>query len=326
MIQGENSVFELIRCDSETAWLKQRTKGVGGSDVAAIMGVSPFKSPLDVWLEKTGRVDVGGADSPYMAFGRVFEPIIGAWYKQNHKDMHVRRVNAICRSIERPWAQASLDYEIRDYVSNTWGVLEIKTARSARDWGEESQGIDGVPLYYQAQVLHYLSVTGREYAHLCVFFRDSCEYRTYLIKPDAKDLEAVNNAVNTFWHDYVEADKMPALVPDDVSKLADAYPVEDEIIGRAEDNMQFNELVEAYRLAAVEEKEAGAKKKLAQAELLAIIGENLGAASDVYEVRRVVRNVARFDTKAFKAAYPELYKQFTPEAKPQNGGIRIKEL
>ena len=135
MISGENQHFTLVRCESDEDWLAERRKGIGGSDVAAIMGLSAYSTPYQVWLEKTQGIHEDISEKPAVMWGNILEPVVGEHYMDCHPDRHVRRVNAIARSIGRPWAQASLDYEVRDPELG-WGVLEIKTAgwRREQDW------------------------------------------------------------------------------------------------------------------------------------------------------------------------------------------------
>lgn len=319
MIYGENTNFELIRCETDDEWREQRNKGIGGSDVAALMGLSPWKTPLQLWLEKTGREQPEDiSERPYVRFGVLMEPVIGDWYKKEYKSMQVRRVNAMCRSISRPWAQASLDYEIKDYVSETWGVLEIKTARSSKDWD------DGVPLYYQTQVLHYLSVTGREYAHVAVFFRDTCEFKVFLVLPDKDDLEAVAKAVDSFWHDYVEADQMPAVEGSDTGTLARLFESSGEILP-ADEPDELDGLIISYRAALESEKQAKAQKDTYAAKIQQLIGNNKGLETMRYRVTSVRSKRAVFDSKRFREEHPDTYAQYTTET-VRNGGLRIKEL
>lgn len=317
-VYGENKDFRLVRCKDDAEWLKQRVEGVGGSDVAAVMGLSPWRTPIDVWLEKTGRKDTDGQPSAAMRFGSVFEPIACEDYKQRNPSMTVRRVNAVCQSITRPWAQASLDYEIQDHVSKTWGVLEIKTARSAKDWA------DGIPLYYQTQVLHYLSVTKRLYAHVHVFFRDTCEYKTYLVRPDAEDLQAVVNAVDDFWNNYVKADRMPTATGGDTATLANMYGDTGEY-ATPDDVAEFESLVTQYQTAASFEKAAKERKAEITAQLQQMAGDAKGIESDSYRVTVIRSNRTRLDSKRLQAEQPDIYAQYST-TKTQFGGIKIKEF
>ena len=319
MISGENKHFTLIRCEDAEGWLEQRTKGVGGSDVAAIMGLSPWRTPLQVWLEKTGReLPQDISDKPYVAFGNIMEPVIGKWYAEQFPTFTVRRVNAICKSISRPWAQASLDYEV--YDGRRWGVLEIKTARTAQDWQE------GVPAYYLTQVTHYLSVTGRAFAYVAVFFRDTCEFKAFYIERDEEDIAAVDQAVDTFWHDYVEAGIMPQLTgtEGEMKSLTGWHGLSDGEV-RFTLDPEANQAISDYQDAAAREKQAKADKTEAATKLAAQIGKGKGLETDVARVTWVRREVTKLDTKRLQAEHPEIWEQYAYR-QVQNGELRIKEL
>ena len=319
MISGENKHFTLIRCEDNDGWLEQRTKGVGGSDVAAIMGLSPWRTPLQVWLEKTGREtpqDI--SEKPYVAFGNTMEPVIGRWYAEQFPTFTVRRVNAICQSISRPWAQASLDYEVND--GRRWGVLEIKTARTAQDWQ------DGVPDYYLTQVTHYMSVTGRPFADVAVFFRDTCEYKVFRVERDPEDVAAVDQAVDTYWHDYVEADVMPAITGTDgeMKSLTGWHGLPDGEV-RFTLDPEANQAISDYQDAAAREKQAKADKTEAATKLAAQIGKGKGLETDVARVTWVRSEVTKLDTKRLQAEHPEIWQAYSYR-QVRNGGLRIKEL
>lgn len=318
MISGENDKFTLIRCVSDEEWLRQRTKGIGGSDVAAIMGFSPWKTPAQVWFEKTGRVEPEDlSDKPYVQFGNIMEPLVGRWYAKRHPERTVRRVNAICQSIERPWAQASLDYEVKDGL--VWGVLEIKTARTAKDWA------DGVPPYYLTQIYHYMSVTGRPFADVAVFFRDSCEFAEYRVEYDPEDGKAVDADVDTFWHEFVEGDAMPELVGTggEAQDLTGYF-------GKAQADLvsagaEADELIAAYQDASEREKKAKADKTAASTKLIGMIGEAKGLVTDVAKVTWVRSERESLDTKALKDERPDVWAKYAKRS-VRNGGLRVKEL
>jgi len=319
-ISGENEKFTLTRCDTNEDWLAQRKLGIGGSDVAALMGLSPWKTPAQLFLEKTGRVEAEDlSDKPYVAFGNLMEPLIGDWYKIQYPKRTVRRVNAICKSIERPWAQASLDYEVKDPELG-WGVLEIKTARSAKDWQ------DGVPLYYLTQITHYMQVTNRPFADVAVFFRDTCEFACYRVEYDPTDGDVVREAVDEFWNDYVCKGVMPELVgtTGEVSDLLSAHGTAVSDFKTTTDQEAI-EAISAYQLAAEREKQAKADKTKATATLSNLIGDAKGIVTDVARVTWVRSVQKRFDVKRFAQECPDLYEQYTTEY-VRNGGLRIKEL
>ena len=316
-IFGENDRFTLVRCKDESEWLAERRKGIGGSDVAAIVGLSPWKTPAQLWMEKTHRVeaeDIG--KRPYVAFGNIMEPIIGRWFAEQHPEFKVRRVNAICRSIERPWAQASLDYEV--YDGESWGVVEVKTARTAKDWA------DGAPDYYLTQGLHYLDVTGRGYVYFSVFFRDTCEFAEYRVARNEGDVAYIRSAVDDFWNNYVLKDVMPMVVgtAGEASDLASMWPSGS---GFTPAGSEADELIVAYQDAARRERQANAEKTEASTKLIELIGDAKGLSTDVARVTWVRGERETFDVKGLKAKQPDIYAKYASKTF-RNGGIRVSEI
>lgn len=318
-VKGEGSLFELVRTPDgdRDAWLEQRRKGVGGSDVAAIMGLSPYRGAYEVWAEKMGLVEAPDiSDKPAVTWGNVLEPVVGRHYAENHPDRDVRRLNAVCRSIARPWAQASLDYEVRD-PGLGWGVLEIKTAglRSAGHWE------DGVPLFYQTQVAHYLSVTGRPFADVAVLIGGQ-DYREYRIMRDEGDIAAVDGAVDAFWERVRTGEEPPADgSPGEAEALFRRHPKDDGEVWECPGMP-----VEVADYVYCKEVADAAKKRLDAASdaLKQLIGERRGIACDGYVVTWARGTKKRFDSKAFREDHPDLYGAYTTEG-PANMGLRIKE-
>lgn len=318
MIDGENKFFTTIVCDSDEEWLEQRRNGVGGSDVAAIMGISKWSTPMRVWMQKL-RPDPNDdiSDKPYVRFGTFMEPHIGAWYQSEHPDREVRRVNAICQSIDRPWAQASLDFEVRD-PDLGWGVLEIKTAGNDKDWQ------DGVPQYYLTQVIHYMSVTGRAFADVAVFFRDTCEFSEYRVMRDEEDIDAVNDAVDDFWHNYVETGVMPDIMPDDMSAYAFVTGSPDgEIV--EDGDPETDEIIARYLDASEAERSARETKRAASAELVQRIGNHKGLSTMTSVVTWTRKHMRRFDVKRFMDDHRDLYDLYCVD-KIENGGIKVRDI
>jgi len=151
---------------SRDDWLAVRKTGIGGSDAAAAVGLSPYVSQLELWLEKTGRdahltkPDPADTTEP-IYWGTLLEPIVAAAYTQQ-TGHRVRKVNAILQHPTVPFMLANLDREIVGVPGVQ--ILECKTAGEfgARLWR------DGVPEYVQLQVQHQLAVTGKRAAEVAV--------------------------------------------------------------------------------------------------------------------------------------------------------------
>ena len=149
-------------------WLQVRRSGIGGSDAAAALGLSKWKSPLELWEEKALGKSQSKQDSEPMRWGRLLEPVI--------REEFSRRTGfavSVCRSMLRapqwPWMQANLDGLI-EIPGRGIGVFEVKTASAFKDsdWSGNDDSHPRCPDAYALQVAHYLAVTGLEYAVLCV--------------------------------------------------------------------------------------------------------------------------------------------------------------
>lgn len=318
-VKGEGTLFTLVRTPDgdREAWLDQRRKGVGGSDVAAIMGLSPYRGAYEVWAEKSGLIEAPDiSDNPAVIWGNILESVIGEHYAENHPDREVRRLNAVCQSIERPWAQASLDYEVKDPELG-WGVLEIKTA------GQRSEGKwdDGVPLFYQTQVAHYLSVTGRAFADVAVLIGGQ-DYREYRLMRDEDDIRAVQSAVDEFWQRVQTGDEPPIDgSPGEAEALLKRHQTSDGEVWECCDMPR-----EVADYIYYKETADAAKERLAKAgnALKRLIGDHKGIKCPDYIVTWPRGTKKTFDSKRFMEDHPDLYEQYA-KAVPSNFGIRIKE-
>lgn len=201
---------ELSRED----WLHARKSGIGSSDAAAAVGLNPYKSQLELWMEKTGR-DAGlpkpdpEDDTSPMYWGTLLEMFVASHYTKKTGN-RIRRVNAVLQHPEYAWMLANLDREVTG--SDEVQILECKTAgmNGARLWRE------GVPEYVQLQVMHQLAVTGKAAADVAVLVCGN-EFRTYRIERDDTLIARLIELEAQFWQ-YVETDTAP---PADGSDSAD---------------------------------------------------------------------------------------------------------
>ncbi|WP_042302652.1 YqaJ viral recombinase family protein [Paraburkholderia kururiensis] len=201
---------ELSRDD----WLAVRRTGIGGSDAAAAVGLNPYMSPLELWLDKTGRAEgLPGPDpddttSPTY-WGTLLEPIVAASYTKQTGNK-VRRVNAVLRHPTIPFMLANLDREI--VGARNVQILECKTAGDfgARLWR------NGVPEYVELQVQHQLAVTGKTAAHVAVLLCGQA-LEVFRIERDEGLIARLVELEARFWQ-YVESDTPP---PADGSESAD---------------------------------------------------------------------------------------------------------
>jgi putative phage-type endonuclease len=137
-------------------FLADRRKGIGGSDVAAILGLSPWKTPLDVYLDKIGegRETDSEAAIERMKWGNLLEDVIAAEYAER-EGVKIERVSAILQDAAEPRFLANLDRII--YAPTGNGILECK---NVGEYSADAWDGDRVPDSYMAQMQWYLGVTG----------------------------------------------------------------------------------------------------------------------------------------------------------------------
>lgn len=279
-----SGLFDVHRFKARTQaersamWLGFRTEGVGGSDMSTILGLNPYATPYDLWLEKTGRVqpeDIG--DRWPVERGNALENVLRKRFRRIHPDWHiVDGTNVSLVSKAHPVMHASLDGFIFDPTALQWGVLEIKTAsayKGQHDWHDEDGNLIAPP-YYVAQVTHYLAVTGFDFA---VFYADIGESEPVEVRVqrDDADCEAVIKAAEDFWG-YVERGEMPQLTG--TRDVLNAYPADDGTLEQVVDS-EFDRLCSLYRAHKdAEAAERKAAKGIAD-QLTPLIAERKGLIS-----------------------------------------------
>lgn len=196
-------------------WLKARNKGLGGSDIGAILGLSPYKTAVDVWLEKTGR-SVNDANTLPMRFGTFAEAFVADEYEAA-TGRQVQRFNAMLQRHDYPFMLANVDRlvipegaKVASHKSEirTDTGLECKTASAftAKDWGEECS--DQMPQSYLVQCAWYMAVTGCAHWDLAALIGNA-DFRVFNLSRDL-DLEDMMIArAREFWEGHVLKDIAP---------------------------------------------------------------------------------------------------------------------
>lgn len=154
--------------EDETAWLEARKKGIGGSEAAAVLGISPWVSPLALYLRKTGQMPEQES-SERMQWGLDLEDAVAKYYeRETGRKLYSPQPYTIFQSQKYPFMQCTIDKLIEQFDDRGPGVVQIKTAGPGMisEWQEE------VPLYYQVQIQHEMAVMGYKWGSFAVFFGD----------------------------------------------------------------------------------------------------------------------------------------------------------
>lgn len=305
------------------AFLNERRTGIGGSDQAAIAGLSQWATPLDVYLQKIGA-DHDGETSDAAQRGIDLEPVLMAAYEMK-VGRAIERTPAMLRHAQHPELLCHLDG--RD-IADPSRIIEGKTSRNPEDWA------NGAPTPYALQAQHNMLVAEaticdlpaliateeaftvlrrwfaeqKDVAVIARFVIESLDFRIVTIERDEEMADALKASALEFWHDHV----LPRVPPpirsvDDARKL---WPQSKPASIEATDQIVA---IEAD-LREIEVRMDVGEKALAQ--FKASIHEFMGENDTLTYQGRTLRTwktqkASRFDSTAFKAAHPDLVEKFT---------------
>lgn len=203
---------------SREEWLKNRTK-IGGSDASAIVGLNPYLDNVTLWEIKTGkRQQEDISDKPYVQYGTQAEMHLRGLFRLDFPQYIVEYVdNNMFLNDEYPWAHASLDGWLTDQDGRK-GILEIKTTEILQSMQKEKWNHQ-IPDNYYIQILHYLMVTGFDFAVLKAQLKTVfngvpyLQTKHYFIERSdvEEDIQYLANEEKKFWK-HVQERKRPALI------------------------------------------------------------------------------------------------------------------
>lgn len=312
-----------------------RKTGLGGSDAAAIVGLSPYATPLDIYRDKTSE-RVKQTTEP-MQRGHALEPFVKSLFELK-TGWRVEERSTTQRHGDYPFMLAHLD----GVLPSEQALVEFKTAlytsKTFEEWGQP--GTDEIPKHYLIQVAHYASVMNVETVYLGVLFGDDklfkayqslyalaletgkplsahelenlrCDLRVYVYKRHADLTRKLIQKERAFWFDHVQKNQPPAPQAGCVEDLLQAYPTATSrsvILSEAE-------IIKVQRLAAIKQqlKELEQQEQVAKAEVLGLFGEAslLVDGSQTPLASWKNKTMTRFDKTRLAQQYPELWSLFS---------------
>ena len=214
--------IERIILPNREEWLKHRSR-IGGSDASAIVGLNPYKTNTELYLEKTGQKESEDiSDKPYVQYGTKAEEYLRELFRLDFPQYQVQYFdNNMFLNSKYPFAHASLDGELTDEDGRR-GILEIKTTNILQSMQKEKWK-DRIPDNYFIQILHYLMVTEFDFVVLKAQLKSEFGGRIYLQTKHyfiersevLGDIEYLAEEERKFWQ-CVEARKKPDLILPDI--------------------------------------------------------------------------------------------------------------
>ena len=296
-------------------WLRLRRRGIGGSDAGAIMGVNPYKSILEIWMDKTNQIVVEETESESAYWGKRLEPVVREEFAKR-SGLTVQPVPFLLQHEEHIFMLANLDGMVDDPVYGRC-VFEAKTssAYKADEWA------NGIPDSYYAQLQHYLAITGWAGAYIAALVGGN-DFIYRFIPRDEAYIEKLINREASFWN-YVKMRKMP---PADGSKATVEFLKREN--GKATDDSHIILPAESekwliqYQEASAELKAAEERKNEAESNLKLLMGSNEKAYVGKIEISWPNIVSQRLDSKRLKMDEPELYERYSNESQSRRFSVK----
>lgn len=287
-------------------WKADRKLGIASTDAAAALGISKWKTPLDLYREKIGEAD--GNIDPWIADrGHAMEPAIRQFYA-DEKGTPVIQVPGTLKHPIHDFVLASLDGYTQDGV-----LTEFKTYSAKNGWGDP--GTDEVPQDYLVQVQQALMVTGLEQADIAVsFFGNKPEI--YTVKADVDLQSAILDGIAHFWDKVV---KRIEPEPHNIEEMRKKYRIDDTISAVASEEVMiaYQHLVSVRELVKQNQEQESELKEVIQRFLLqkgaAMLTDLDGTPLITW---KEAKGASRLDTTALKKAHPGIVEEFTKVGAP----------
>lgn len=279
----------------------ERIGYIGGSEAAAVLGLSRWATPLSVWAEKTGQIEPEDiSEKLHVKLGNKLEQTVADLFMEE-TGKKVQKVNETIFHKKYPFLGVNLDRR----VVGERAFLECKTASAwkAKEWdGEE------IPREYILQVMHGLAVAGLERAYIAVLIGNQA-FKWKVIERDEKALTDLVNREVSFWTEFVETKIMPSVMGQDKDTLSDLFPVAQE--GKTiQLSDEANAVAEGLDGLNADLRDLENRIEKQQNELRAMLGDAEAGTTGRYKIYWTNTITRRLDTEALKKAHPAIFEEF----------------
>ena len=290
---------------SYAEWLQVRRSGIGGSDAAAALGLSPWKSALELWQEKTYGQSQLRQENEAMIWGRLMEPVITREFVRR-TGKNVTPMRSMLQAADWPWMLADLDGLIEDPQRGT-GVFEVKTASAFKqdEWTE-----DRCPDTYMLQLAHYMAVTGLSYAVICVLIGGN-KLQWVTVDRDEELIASLVELEHRFWNHVLTQSPPPVDGSTACAEmLSRKYPSSSNPAPLILP-VEADSWIQDYLQAKLEEDTAAERKRLAENRIKEVMKEHERSTSPGgKQVTWKTVQSSRIDSARLKKEEPALYEKF----------------
>jgi putative phage-type endonuclease len=218
-------------------WLADRRTGIGGTDIAAILSLSPYAGPIDVWMDKKS-LSTPKTETPEMRMGKKMESVIRELYEEETGFTVIQP--GLCVHDSNPIIIGTPDGLVSPTSALERRILEIKTSRSSQGWGEA--GTDQIPQHYLLQCIHYMAVCDCDYADVAVLIGGS-DFRIYNLQRDVELERYLIETATAWWQKHIVGGVAPEIDGSEGAKRYLNYAYPRNVTPLKEATAEINELL-----------------------------------------------------------------------------------
>lgn len=306
--------IDVLEYSNEEDWLQLRRKGIGGSDVGAILGLNDYVSPLQVYKAKVENISQDLSNNVNVKKGNDLESLIRMNYvavefaKQGYT---VKKVQCMLINQKYPWLRANLDgiaikNDSESHTDNI--VIEIKYVS---EWGETKWNGDdyfGIPASYYAQVQTYMAVTGAKKAVVCALFDSSWTVKYYTIPRNESFINDLIKKTKLFYEYHMEM-KIPPAFKTGVDTEDIATAVKEEPVETYENSI-MDALIGQYKDTEAQIKELTNVKNDVKNELVNLYVKGGRPKFNPKGIKITSYETTSFEAAKFRKDYPEMYENY----------------
>ena len=326
---------------SREKWLNSRRQGIGGSDVAAILGVSPFRTARDIYYDKLGIEAVSDDDNwVALEMGNLLEDLVGRIFAKK-TGLKIFRMKKMFRSPEHPFMLADVDFFVV-MPDGSIAILEIKTTNyNAKDnWW--CNGAETVPIYYELQGRHYMSVMDVDRVFFCCLYGNTEE--EVIIRSITRDYSFEEEMIfleQMFWEENVQKKTPPeytetaSLIMDSIKKHTgsadEAAPIVNFDFGMTSTLLRYLKVQEEKKKAEKTVKKLDDELQRYKAKLISEMGTSCTAlcehdGSTFTVTYNPVRKtgINKDNLEKLKLLHPEIYDEYVTVTEFRKFNVKVQ--
>ena len=295
-------------------WLEVRRTGICGSDCASILGLNPWTSSIELWMDKTGKKLMDKEVTESMFWGTRLEDTVRDFFAET-TGKTVKQIHAVLQHPEVPYLLANID-GLTETDDHEPAILEVKTVSA---YGEKNWE-NGIPINYELQIRHYLMVTGLRKAYCIALFGGN---HTKIYEIDTDDaIEAMLLQEEQKWWSYVVNSVTPPMDASDAAKELLDSTFKGGNTEEVELPEEAQKYFDMYFEGQAEAETAKEKIQLATNNLKQYLKDNEVAVLNDHKVTWKSISSERLDSKRLKEELPDIYEQYTKKSESRRFTVK----